>query len=320
MATTTTYDAIRDTQSLVLERLVPSQLAEHRFRRGNRSVGLRKWANENPTSAALRTFELRGGAIADSSMNDPGAHQVTQAVRLTVAYPAKPALFGREGLDDLEAIMFEDARQIRDALFGPTQGAYLAGHSVTAVERDTPETSDPVWFSNFTIRLTFTEQQSLARTRDQGLLATDASGTPLAGLAPTWSCLRDVQSATAASEPAITARGDGLYSSQVPMGVAGIVDFGATATPQYVHVSSGFRHMRTVAAYSLATGAPLAGLNPTWDAVITASDGSAVSPQPSFTPLGGGVYRIDGLHPGLCGTVDYGATAYPRYEFIEGTR
>lgn len=318
MATTTTYAAIRDHQIALIEALVPTLQSQYRFRRGSKRQSLVKMASEKPTSAFLRAFEFRRDTNApDPTIQDPDARETRETATLTVAYPVQPSLYGADELDDMEELIRSDARQIRDVLFSPD--SYLAGQSIAKVTiLGIDRSLEAIWFQSFGIELVYTEDQGILNVREQGIPAWDVSGAPLTGLTPTWSCLRDVRTAQAASEPAIAGLGSGIYSSQVPAGVAGIIDFGVTALPRYVHIGSGLSHWPTFAAFAAADGSPLAALNPTWTAVVTTSGGSAITPQPSFTGLGGGVYRIDGLSPGHCGTVDLGATAEPRYIFMDG--
>lgn len=72
-------------------------------------------------------------------------------------------------------------------------------------------------------------------------------------------------------------------------------------------------------AYALSTGAPLAGLTPTWAYFKNLADGTTRTPQPTIRDDGGGAYSFPhGLSEGeaLHGLVDYGATANPRYERV----
>jgi hypothetical protein len=317
MATTTTYALIRDHQIALIEALVPAIQSQHRFRRGSKRQPLVEMASDKPSSAFLRRFEIRRELNAsDPAIQDPDARETSEAATLTVAYPMLPSLYGEGELDDMEEAMRSDARLIRDALFSPD--SYLAGQSIAKVTIQGIDRSRPtIWFQTFGIDLVYTEAQGVLNVKDQALAAFDASGAPLTGLTPTWACLRDVRTEQAAAEPAITELGLGLYSSQVPAGVAGIVDLGVTAYPRYVHVESALSHWPTFAAFAV-DGSPLPLLNPTWHSVVTTSGGSAITPQPTFTGLGGGVYRVNGLSPGHCGIVDLGTTADPRYVFVDG--
>jgi hypothetical protein len=318
MATTTTYAAIRDEQIRLLEALTPSSMSDKPFRRASKRDRLRKWAAKTPSTAALRRFEISRGPASDAPIVSTGASQTIEMVGITVAYPVLPSLYGSDELDDLDEVMRADAAQIRDALF--SIDSYIAGHSITRVEIEAPDRGlDTVWFQDFTATVAYTEARTWATARTQAILVTDPSGSPLTGLSPTWSCLWDVRTGVAPAQPAITEVGStGLYRTAINEGLAGIVDMGATAEPRYVLVDSTLSHYHAIAAYDVVTGAPLALLNPTWSAVVTTATGDAATPQPAFSGLGGGVYVITGLSPGLAGIADLGATADPRYLLVEG--
>src|SRR3990167_2077070 len=66
-------------------------------------------------------------------------------------------------------------------------------------------------------------------------------------------------------------------------------------------------------ATSSATGAPLAGLSPTWNAYVNASSGAAVS-QPTISAVGNGHYKFTPTAgTEIAGVIDCGSTALPRY-------
>ncbi len=66
-----------------------------------------------------------------------------------------------------------------------------------------------------------------------------ADGTPLAGLVPSWSTIRDATGAAITPAPAIDALGGGIYrSASAPNGCMGIVNLGATANPVYVAIDN----------------------------------------------------------------------------------
>lgn len=62
------------------------------------------------------------------------------------------------------------------------------------------------------------------------------------------------------------------------------------------------------------TGAPLAGLTPTWNLCTNLDTGLPVTPTPTVTGVGGGIYRVARLYAGhIVGQIDFGINAYPRY-------
>lgn len=137
--------------------------------------------------------------------------------------------------------------------------------------------------------------------------AYDLTGAPLAGLSPTWSVYLDATTGTTSAGPTITDATEGQYTATPTSDDhAGIVDFGATASPRYVHV--GAVNVATFAAFG-SDGAPLAGLTPTW-AAWTGTD-------PAITELSGGLYKIASTTDSDTGILDLGATAFPRYLAVD---
>lgn len=142
------------------------------------------------------------------------------------------------------------------------------------------------------------------------LTAFDAAGAPLADLAPTWAACLVASTGAAASQPAVADVGGGLYALALPEGVAGILDFGATALPRYVAVANADETV--LAAYD-ADGGPLDGLAPTWASWRVAATGADATPGPTVTELSGGLYRVESPPDGEVGVLDLGATASPRH-------
>jgi hypothetical protein len=161
MATTTTYEAIRDRQIDLIEALVPAVLSHRRFQRKPQRQRLRAWAERDPGSGVLRRFEIFRSGAQDPPLLDPSAKETLERCMLSVAYPALlVGVYGQADLDSLEATMRSDARQIRDVLF--SYANYLPGHSITRVEIMEPDRSiESVWFQDFALELIYTEAQNL---------------------------------------------------------------------------------------------------------------------------------------------------------------
>jgi hypothetical protein len=155
MATTTTYTAIRDNSIALLEAATPYKLAQLKFRRSPRHRSILDWA-PSAGSAALRAFEFR----RESELEDPGLYLTVierdEEMRLTVAYPVLPSLYGSDELDELECVMRSDLTLFRDVLFSGSN--YLAGQSLAFIAPADPDRSDErVWFANVIVRLRFSE-------------------------------------------------------------------------------------------------------------------------------------------------------------------
>lgn len=160
MPTTTTFAAIRDNYITLIEALTPTKLADKLFRRSPRHRRLGDWALGSG-SAALRGFELVGEeAVPDPNLFDPSALERVEHMVLMVAYPVQVALYGRDDLDELEAVTRSDARQLRDLVY--SAGNYLAGQSAAFVEiLPLDRGDDRVWFRSFDVVLHYLEAQSL---------------------------------------------------------------------------------------------------------------------------------------------------------------
>lgn len=159
MPTTTTYAAIRDAYYTVIEALTPAVLPALRFRRQPRHLRLEDWA-ARAGSAALRHFSLeRDALVSDPLVMDPSTVERNETCTLLVAYPADPALYGRDDRDDMESVLRRDARQLRDAIF--SAGNYQAGQSAAFVTLEPTRREGNVWFLPLRIDLIYTEAQSL---------------------------------------------------------------------------------------------------------------------------------------------------------------
>jgi hypothetical protein len=160
MATTTTWHAIRDNWSTLIEAVTPDDLVNVPFRRAPRHLEIRNWA-VNAGSAAARKFQFRRGDPGDEpEVQDPSVLERMEITRLTIAYPVLVGLYGTDDLNDLECLMRDDASRVREVLLSGS--AYLAGHSLgwpTIAEPD--RELDGVWFQDFDIEMRFVEAQTL---------------------------------------------------------------------------------------------------------------------------------------------------------------
>ncbi len=153
---TTTWAAIRSSIVGLIEDIdATTAHTDVSFARAPRRYELKKWV-KNVGSAALRKFEVsRIGQVTDPAVQSPTHVQRNDKAKITVAYPALPALYGAEDLDDLEDIMRTDASQIRDAVF--SQGNYLSGQHAAFVKIDEPVKTDTVWFQPLSVDLIYDE-------------------------------------------------------------------------------------------------------------------------------------------------------------------
>ena len=161
MATTTTWPLIRSNYYTKLDALTPTRIngAGYEFRRAPTHRRLRPWAL-GAGSAALRKYEFARESAEDAEVMDPTAFERNETVLLTVAYPVEVGLYGASELDDLDAVMRQDAAQLRDCLF--SAGNYLAGQSAAFPEIVEPDTGDDrCWFQSLRVLLIWTEAQTL---------------------------------------------------------------------------------------------------------------------------------------------------------------
>lgn len=136
---------------------------------------------------------------------------------------------------------------------------------------------------------------------------------PAPALTPTWLAWKVAATGGAGTEPNIFNRGLGEYSVEDPAAdECGIIDFGETASPRYVFVGPSEGHV--LAVFDAASGSPKEGCNPIWHTHRNAN-GDAVLDEATFTDIGDGMYRVDGLVSGVEGLIDFGEGANPRFQF-----
>ena len=139
----------------------------------------------------------------------------------------------------------------------------------------------------------------------------DGSGNPLPGLAPTWATYLNARTGAAATQPGITALGNGRYKyTPASDEECGMMLMGGGATPQYKFFSA--TSVATLGAFALTDDTPKAGLTLTWNSLVYENGGAVVPSPPVFTDLGGGMYKVaDWPGSRIVGTINLGITAYP---------
>lgn len=160
MATTTTFWAIRDNYTRLIEARQPTELPQHAYRRAPLHISLRQYASE-VGSPSLRKFEIHRTDIAvDPESFDPSAFPRDEMAMMSVAYPIAPGLYGREDLNDIECVIEADAKLLREVLLSAAN--YLPGQSLGNPDiRPIDKSSDAVWFQDFLIKLIYTEAQTI---------------------------------------------------------------------------------------------------------------------------------------------------------------
>jgi hypothetical protein len=119
---TTTFEAIRDAQLVVIEALTPSQHADKPFRRHREAVEFMAWIAANPKACfrrlqALSNFDMEQGPTADGSVEG-----CRHSMELRIAYPLSMGKYGAANQLDMEDLMKQDLHQI-DAAIGLNGGA-----------------------------------------------------------------------------------------------------------------------------------------------------------------------------------------------------
>ena len=157
--TTTTWPTIRNAIVDVIEGLAPTWQSGVKFRRSKRSRSVRDWTK---TTAVFRGFEVRRDrADTPEGPRDPSAILRNEAFTITVAYPVALGLYGINDIDDMETVIRDDARLIRDAVF--SSGNYVTGQQA-ALPDPLPaiDDGDPdVWFQEIQFTAVYYEGQTL---------------------------------------------------------------------------------------------------------------------------------------------------------------
>lgn len=160
MATTTTFEAIRDGFYADVEALTPTVLArsEYVFRRlPDRRIAVRVWAAQQSTDSCLRRFDMRiTGDVEEFPVIHHDAREVNVQATFTIAYPVLPGVYGEQDLDDMEDVVESDTRQIYDVLRSASNWpAGMSNCQVTISTTDRDSVQD-VWFKDFQCLLTYT--------------------------------------------------------------------------------------------------------------------------------------------------------------------
>lgn len=144
------------------------------------------------------------------------------------------------------------------------------------------------------------------------------TGLPLVGQTPSIITYVNAETGyTGDTPPTVEEVGSGLYRHEaIPSTHCAVIDFGAGTSPRYEFIEPATETCFMVLS---SAGAPLAGLTLSWLSWINRSTGVAITPQPTFTEFGGGVYRIDGLVDEGAGAVDLTAASLEPALGITGT-
>lgn len=169
---TTTFAALRDNYAGTrgptaavgkLPALTMTSISNVKLDRCPPRYMLRDWAAKNP-QACFRRMEMYSDEWGEAGPNgpmDPAIYEVVEQATLTIAYPAyATAMPGVDERLDMADIQEEDARKVRDAIFG--SGNYVAGQLAAFVETIRYDRADErVWFTVIPIRLRYYASQTL---------------------------------------------------------------------------------------------------------------------------------------------------------------
>lgn len=163
--TTWTIGQIVERCIAVVEALTPDT-AEPQGRKFvlNRAASrpLRRWLADAGNNGRMRLFDITTGSRSDVGPNPMQVVQVEFDLLITVAYPSDPKLYGLVERHHLEALIENDARQIRDALARPA-GLAGSGHVANFVTALPPldRTDERAWFQDVPLTARFyTPQRS----------------------------------------------------------------------------------------------------------------------------------------------------------------
>jgi hypothetical protein len=161
--TTVAYHDLRDNMIVLIEALTPRLVGSVAFREVPEKRDIVKFAS-TAGSAAFRKFEVRrhpDKSAEEPPYLDPSAYERNEYVRIAMAYPVLPGLYGfAADDDDIDQVMRSDAGQIRDEIFSPSN--YLAGQSLAQVTIEAPDRqSETVFYQYLTVLLIYTEAQTL---------------------------------------------------------------------------------------------------------------------------------------------------------------
>lgn len=166
MATTVTWQEIRENYNALITAAEPSLLSASLFHHPNTRIPLKSWALKHAGSHCFRAFALNSWSNTDSEPEtfDTPAYQRTNTAELVIAYPVDVALYWKDDddadLDNFEDVIEADSDQLRDIL--TSSGNLLTGHNeMKVVSRVTEQASDALWFHTLLIRVQYLCSQSL---------------------------------------------------------------------------------------------------------------------------------------------------------------
>lgn len=158
---TTTIAAIRDRITTVIEAATPASAPVPDLFRyvPERSQSLVEWIVENAGSACFRKFDIRRVGPAVQLADHGSEVQREESLRITIAYPRLPGLYG-ETLDEMEDVIRGDAGQIHDLV--ASTSTLISGWSATInIVIDEPSRDESVWLQTITLTASYCEAQTL---------------------------------------------------------------------------------------------------------------------------------------------------------------
>ncbi len=112
----TTFATVRDQMVALLEAVTPARLAGQKLRRHRDPQPFPAWVEAHP-EGCLRRFEIVGDlALEPSPFTDGLVEQSEQGVRVQIAYPRSPGLYGPENERDFDDLIDADFAQIDEAI------------------------------------------------------------------------------------------------------------------------------------------------------------------------------------------------------------
>lgn len=162
MATTTLYTILANYDS-VLKALTPAQGSDVTFDTHKPTVTLEEWVENNGGSGLLRKYEwIPDGIDEEPDVVNPSAVLRMESVTLRVCYPRENSRYATSsfgGIVGMRNMMRTDSRQLRDAVFSPSN--YVSGQCSAIPNIQAPTEFGDAWFQDISILLTYYEAQSL---------------------------------------------------------------------------------------------------------------------------------------------------------------
>ncbi len=156
----TTFAAIRDAMIANIKAISPSTITDVLFDYVPKRHTLLEWTASAGSSGTFRTFEIvRTGPTEQLPHLSPDTIRREEFAAILVAYPRAVAAYGDDELLDLDDVMREDARQIRDVIMSTSN--FVASQHEAVVTIEDVSRDGGIWFQPFTVRLQYDEAQSL---------------------------------------------------------------------------------------------------------------------------------------------------------------